>query len=266
MTLKMFALQGLVSYGALTLSAFVYIPFGQAIMDTIVKRGFFAHGISQALQNGDLTLNKDGTIPFEINPNRMHAQLFAVLTTSQVINAATEVAVPYIMRKVADFRESKQVKEANAKEATTSVDGKFLSRVKDELELPPYDTFADYAEMAVQFGFVTLWSVIWPLAPVMAFVNNFFELRSDALKISINARRPVPERVESIGPWLEVLVSGIAVEKRSGADPSLHPLPGIHCLALCHAQRCSCLSLSAVAPSAPAGPLCLRDDYEEPHA
>lgn len=56
-----------------------------------------------------------------------------------------------------------------------------------------------------QFGNITLWSVIWPLAPVMGFINNWFELRSDALKICVNARRPVPKRSETIGPWLDVL-------------------------------------------------------------
>lgn len=197
MTLKMFALQAVVTYGALTLSAFVYLPFGKDIMNAIVKRGYFAESVKEA--------NKRGGLSFSINPNRMHKQLVAVLTTSQVINAMTEVAVPYIMRKIADARESKQVKEAAEKEAKSSPQGKFLARVKEELELPNYDTFGDYAELASQMGFLCLWSVIWPLAPVMAFINNFFELRSDALKMTINARRPVPLRTESIGPWLEVL-------------------------------------------------------------
>jgi hypothetical protein len=39
----------------------------------------------------------------------------------------------------------------------------------------------------------------------MSFVNNFFELRSDAAKICLNNRRPIPVRSETIGPWLEVL-------------------------------------------------------------
>lgn len=206
LTLKMFALQAVTAYGALTLSAFVYIPFGQTIMDYIVGHGFFSQSIAEAAKRGDIELRRDGSVQFDVNPSRMHAQLFAVLTTSQVINAFTEVGLPFILRKVNEFRESKSSsKKSGAGEKGQSSEDNFLHRVQEELELPPYDTFGDYAEMATQFGYIVLWSVIWPLAPVMGFINNFFELRSDALKISINARRPVPVRAESIGPWLEVL-------------------------------------------------------------
>src|SRR5687768_16483821 len=39
----------------------------------------------------------------------------------------------------------------------------------------------------------------------MAFINNIFELRSDAFKITVHHRRPVPVRTDTIGPWLEAL-------------------------------------------------------------
>lgn len=39
----------------------------------------------------------------------------------------------------------------------------------------------------------------------MALVNNYVELRSDAFKVSKHLRRPIPARVDSIGPWLECL-------------------------------------------------------------
>lgn len=203
LTIKMFALQAVVAYGALTLSAFVYIPFGQHIMDAIVQHGFFASHLQAAEKRGDIKRTLTGSVKFEINPSRMHSQLFAVLTTSQVIGAFTETALPYILHKVNEYRESKKQKEVSR--TKSSIEGKFLHRIEEELTLPNYDTFGDYAEMATQFGYIVLWSVIWPLAPIMGFINNFFELRSDALKMTVNARRPVPIRAESIGPWLEVL-------------------------------------------------------------
>lgn len=219
MTIKMFALQGVVAYGALTLSAFVYIPFGQAIMDAIVHRGFFESSILHAEQRGDLKRNATGSVIFDINPSRMHAQLFAVLTTSQAINAFTEVGLPYITRKAHEFmqarkeKQEKQPTSEKAKEQTPEDD--ILTHIEEELEKPAYDTFGDYAEMSTQFGYIVLWSTIWPLAPVMGFVNNFFELRSDALKIAVHERRPVPMRAESIGPWLDVLVSFQKCEVRN---------------------------------------------------
>lgn len=41
----------------------------------------------------------------------------------------------------------------------------------------------------------------------MAFLNNWFEARGDAFKIVRSCRRPLPKRTETIGPWLEVMVS-----------------------------------------------------------
>jgi len=59
--------------------------------------------------------------------------------------------------------------------------------------------------MVVQFGYVVLWSSIWPLAGVMAFINNIFETRGDAFKIAVHNRRAIPSRTDTIGPWLDVL-------------------------------------------------------------
>lgn len=36
-------------------------------------------------------------------------------------------------------------------------------------------------------------------------MNNWVELRSDALKIAIGSRRPIPWRSDSIGPWLTAI-------------------------------------------------------------
>lgn len=39
----------------------------------------------------------------------------------------------------------------------------------------------------------------------MALVNNWLELRSDAFKITVHVRRPIPTRTDTIGPWLDTL-------------------------------------------------------------
>ncbi|CDS01550.1 related to IST2-Plasma membrane protein that may be involved in osmotolerance [Sporisorium scitamineum] len=222
LTLKRFAMQAITAYGALTLSAYVYIPFGELIMETMVERGYFKDSIQEAIRQGHISPKG---IDFHINPDRMHTQLFAVSVTSQFVNAFTELALPVLMRKFVEWREQRSAfrsstapqrqgstsSSASSSGAVTPLDAssneeserRFVSRVRKELQLPSYDLFGDYAEMATQFGYITLWSVVWPLSPVMGFVNNFFELRSDAAKISVNTRRPVPVRAETIGPWLE---------------------------------------------------------------
>jgi anoctamin-10 len=50
------------------------------------------------------------------------------------------------------------------KEKSEMEERAFLDSVREEAALPEYDIFVDYNEMVVQFGYVVLWSSIWPLA------------------------------------------------------------------------------------------------------
>lgn len=135
-----------------------------------------------------------------------------------------------IMRLVKKEAQKVQEKRRSGNNTPTSVsmqahddesEKAFLERVRNEASLPTYTVFADYAEMTLQFGYMVLWSVIWPIAPVWSFVNNFFELRGDAYKITSQHQRPVPVREASIGPWLEALVRYFAFRRCSTlADPT----------------------------------------------
>uniref|UniRef100_K3W6E6 Anoctamin transmembrane domain-containing protein n=1 Tax=Globisporangium ultimum (strain ATCC 200006 / CBS 805.95 / DAOM BR144) TaxID=431595 RepID=K3W6E6_GLOUD len=71
------------------------------------------------------------------------------------------------------------------------------------------DTFADYKEMMIQYGYVALYSPIFPLAPVFAWMNNVIESRSDFLKLvnTHSYQRPMVQHTRGIGVWENVLVS-----------------------------------------------------------
>lgn len=107
--------------------------------------------------------------------------------------------------KLKERREGSSNNKKNDDVGEDESEKEFLERIRNEAELPEYSLFVDFAEMVTQFGYVVLWSVIWPLAPVWAFVNNFVELRSDAFKLCATSRRPVPVRTDTIGPWLDAL-------------------------------------------------------------
>ncbi|KAG5734689.1 hypothetical protein E4T56_gene7763, partial [Termitomyces sp. T112] len=99
----------------------------------------------------------------------------------------------------------KRVVFEDEKEKGGLIEREFLDAVREEVALPEYETFQDYSEMVTQFGYVAVWSSIWPLASVMALLNNFLELRSDAFKMTVHNRRPIPTRTDTIGPWLDAL-------------------------------------------------------------
>ncbi|NWV82327.1 ANO8 protein, partial [Dasyornis broadbenti] len=67
------------------------------------------------------------------------------------------------------------------------------------------DTFQDYQEMFIQFGYVVLFSSAFPLAAMCALVNNVLEIRSDAFKLCTGLQRPFGQRVQSIGQWQKVM-------------------------------------------------------------
>ena len=62
---------------------------------------------------------------------------------------------------------------------------------------PPYNqsehvsgTFYDYSELAIQFGYVTLFAPAFPLAPIIALFSNIIENRTDAWKILLGCKKP----------------------------------------------------------------------------
>lgn len=57
----------------------------------------------------------------------------------------------------------------------------------------------------MQYGNIALWSIVWPPMGLACVINNWIELRSDAAKIILSHRRPVPHRTDSIGPWLSAI-------------------------------------------------------------
>jgi hypothetical protein len=63
--------------------------------------------------------------------------------------------------------------------------------------------------MVVQYGFVTLFVVAFPLTPVLALANNVFELHVDAIKLCFGFRRPFPLAGQNIGQW-ELFVNMIS--------------------------------------------------------
>ena len=67
------------------------------------------------------------------------------------------------------------------------------------------NTFYEYNELALQYGYLVLFSMILPAAPVLALLNNVIEIRSDAFKTIYAQRRTRAEPADDIGPWARAL-------------------------------------------------------------
>jgi len=56
-------------------------------------------------------------------------------------------------------------------------------------------------EMFIQFGYVFLFSSVFPLAAFWAVFNNVLEIRADAFKLCKAFQRPVGKQAKNIGAW-----------------------------------------------------------------
>ncbi|KAI4576526.1 hypothetical protein MJT46_002361 [Ovis ammon polii x Ovis aries] len=73
-----------------------------------------------------------------------------------------------------------------------------------------YGLFDEYLEMILQFGFTTIFVAAFPLAPLLALLNNIIEIRLDAYKFVTQWRRPLASRAKDIGIWYGIL-EGIGI-------------------------------------------------------
>lgn len=203
---KVFVLNFITSYLPLFLTAFVYVPFGQVLVPYF---NLFHPIIGYLVGTEDKNFLHIGS--FRINKDRLTSQVIYFTVTAQIINFALEALVPFAKRKL--FSKFRKVKTSGA--AKCNGEGNeivedadelpFLIRARCEANMEKYNVTSDFREMVVQFGYLSLFSVVWPLAATSFLVNNLVEIRSDAMKIAMETQRPVPRRAESIGPWLNAL-------------------------------------------------------------
>uniref|UniRef100_A0A7N8YEK4 Anoctamin n=1 Tax=Mastacembelus armatus TaxID=205130 RepID=A0A7N8YEK4_9TELE len=127
-------------------------------------------------------------------------QLSIIMSGKAIWNNIQEVLLPWVKNLIS--RHCTRVTSENT-----------IPRWEQDYRLQPVSKlglFYEYLEMVIQFGFVTLFVASFPLAPVLALVNNLFEIRVDAWKMVTQFRRIVPEKAQDIGAWQPIL-QGVAI-------------------------------------------------------
>jgi anoctamin-10 len=210
LTQKIFVMNFIMSYLGIFLTAFVYVPFGKVIVPYLDVFNVAVRPFAE--DEKQLHLNSTSS-SWSINPDRLRKQVIYFTVTAQLVNLGMELIVPYLKRRgLAKYKEMQSDRAARnggsapaTAENDPAEDAAFLDRVRKEAELDSYDVTADLREMVVQFGYLSLFSVVWPLTAVSFLINNWIELRADAMKICVEMRRPTPWRADTIGPWLDSL-------------------------------------------------------------
>lgn len=106
--------------------------------------------------------------------------------------------------------------------ASEGVTNKPVSKPEKQYNMEVYDKIKgsvdDYAELAVQFGYMTFFIAALPIATFVALVSNYIEIRTDAFKLLTATRRPLPSGAQDIGTWMAIfqLSASIAVMTNAG--------------------------------------------------
>ncbi|KAL1123938.1 hypothetical protein AAG570_001708 [Ranatra chinensis] len=77
----------------------------------------------------------------------------------------------------------------------------YIAFIIQDLEMLRTDPYDDYLELFVQFGYVFLFSSVYPMAAFWAVFNNVLEIRSDAFKLCCVYQRPMARKVKDTGAW-----------------------------------------------------------------
>jgi ankyrin repeat protein len=86
-----------------------------------------------------------------------------------------------------------------------------FSPARDEIQSDQPTAAVEFVEVMIQFGLIAMFGAVWPLAALLAFINNFFEIRLDIWKFCNFVRRPLGEKAPNIGIFWTVVFELFAV-------------------------------------------------------
>lgn len=121
----------------------------------------------------------------------LRKRLSSLLIVTQVVNQFTEVVVPFLVDRFMS------TSERNLKEDDPEVD-----HLQAQGSLPAFPgLFAEYIELLVQFGYLSLFSCVYPLTAPLLLLNNLTEIRTDAYKLCKLFNKPFSSPVANMGVW-----------------------------------------------------------------
>ncbi|RCH88112.1 hypothetical protein CU098_000888, partial [Rhizopus stolonifer] len=174
-TQKIFVANFLVGYLSLFITAWIYIPFGDQVLPYLAE-----FNIS----------HEHKTVDFQ----RLRDQLVYFIVTGQLVGFLTEMVVPYALKRLMPKAKkitstiSKKKQEHHTADLSLNAvqdeeEKKLMNKIYKEVDREEYNIYTDYVEMVVQFGYVSMFSTVWPLTALCSMINNWVELRGDAIKL-----------------------------------------------------------------------------------
>lgn len=129
----------------------------------------------------------------------LRIQLASLFGSAIIIQNTLEVGIPYLIDWCKDrSREKKEIAEYGLVRER--------SEPEEQMDFGAYlNTIDDMAELMVQFGYVTLFIMALPITPLLAVLNNIFEMKVDGYNLIRQSQRPFPNGSYGLGAWNGVL-------------------------------------------------------------
>ncbi|RWS08974.1 anoctamin-10-like protein [Dinothrombium tinctorium] len=153
------------------------------------------HLVSKLIALDSITLFFGPLYSLIVHENKQLIQelLFGQLTIAQLINTATELVIPLISNEWQKVKQS--IVEQNKDDESPKV-------LEEALKSAYSSSYADYLELYLQFGYISLFSAIYPNAALFALLNNLLlESFTDAYKLCKIHQRPLIKSAKGIGVW-----------------------------------------------------------------
>ena len=116
-----------------------------------------------------------------------------------------EVLIPAIKQKIAKGRE---VKEPPRNYSWGRIDKTIMQeRFLDKYETTPEvdGTLGDYGELVIQFTYLSLFGMAFPISYLISYFTNLCEIHLDMYHLINQSRRPIPKGCEDIGSFHSIL-------------------------------------------------------------
>ncbi|KAJ3407276.1 Anoctamin-7 [Chytridiales sp. JEL 0842] len=126
----------------------------------------------------------------------------------QFIAQFQAVIVPMITRFLA-IRTWKEIKSKRKKNSANLPQDQHLN---DDI-LSKWYQRDELMKKTVQFGFISFFTIGFPLAPLFTFIQNTLEIRFGAYRLVVQSKRPFTTRSQGIGAWFRIMshVSRISI-------------------------------------------------------
>jgi len=131
--------------------------------------------------------------------NDMASQLFIFLLVRLTLQNLIELGVPYLLAWYRKFKEGRSFNTSFFSNPKTIMPN--LSSAEKQCFKAKYDTFEDFDEVLILYGYTTLFVVACPWVPALALFANVLECFLDQKKLVLLYRRPFPMAAKDNEPW-----------------------------------------------------------------